>query len=1067
MAFVRGLIAAGVRNPVFANLLMVCLLVGGYFSATSRQREVYPEFSLDIISVQMVYPGASAADVETSICGPIEQVLADLDGVEELTSAADAGVGKVWFPLWHTGRDPRTVVQEVKDRVDQITTFPPEAEKPVVMEEAVRTDVIHIAIFGDVGERSLRQYARDVRRDLLARPEISQVTLSGVRDEEISIELSEEALRAYELSFDEVMAVVTRGSLDLPAGTLKTPQEELTLRVAGQRLSATEFEKLVVIERPDALVRLGQIATVREGFADAAVGGRFDGLPAVLVSVFKTPGQDTLAIAALVREYVSTRQVQLPPGLHLSIWGDNSKDVQERAGLLVENGAMGLVLVFLILWMFLQGRVAFWVAAGMPVSFAGALVVMWAHGDTINMVTLFALIMVSGIIVDDAIVIAESIHSRRQAGATPELASIEGAQRVALPVLGSSLTTVIAFLPLMYVHGTMGKFIYALPVVVIAAIAASAIEAFGILPAHLCERHRAGEVFVEKPPHRVRQAIDRAIRHAITRWYRPIYRVAIRYRVVTVAAATGCAVVAFGWIAGGRTAFVLFPKENGDLLRTRVRFPEGTPAWVTADAIKRIEAAALAMNDDPQLEVTTPGALVRHVYSIAGEYADYLAVRGDNVAEVRIELMPAELRHLDDDLLIARWRAHIGPLPDALHFSVARHQLRPAGDPIEIRLLGSDFDELEEAAQQVVARVNEYDGVADAHVDLVPGKRELRIKLKPQARALGLTLGEVATQLRQGFLGGEALKLQRGGEEVVVRVRYPEHERLTVADLEEKTFRTVRGDEIPFREAVQVRWERSYASILHQDSQRRVRVFADVDERSANAEQILAELSAEFLPGVVSQYHDMRFALGGTHQQMTESVDSLMAGFRVAVIAMFAVLAGLLRSYVQPLVIVVAVPFGLIGAIAGHALLGYDLTIMSLFGAVALSGVVVNDALVLLDEVNRGVGEGMPVPQAVLAAGESRFRAVVLTSVTTLAGLTPILLERSHQAQAVIPMAISLVFGLAFATAITLLLVPALYMLMNDLRRWLRWLRVGGAYPAAEWVEEAYAQREAESTPSP
>ncbi|MCH8251190.1 MAG: efflux RND transporter permease subunit [Planctomycetes bacterium] len=1059
MQLARGIIAAGVRNPVLANLIMVCVLVGGYLSIQRMPSEAFPEYSLDIISIEVVYPGASPEDVERSVCIPIEEALTGMDGVYELTASAAENVATIWFPVRAEVRDVTSVFEETKARIEQITTLPPEIEKPIVTERTSRWEVISIAIHGDISERTLKAFAREAKTDLMAMPEISQVNLSGVRDDEIEINLSEESLRAYGLTFDEVIRAIRRGSLDLPAGNIRTAEEEVSLRVTGQRLTAAAYEDLVVIDRPDALVRLRDVATVREGFSDTTTIGRFNGEPAVVLNVFKTPKEDTTVIADLVRRYVAGRQASLPDRVHMAVWGDNSVMVTDRIGMLVRNGVAGLILVFITLLLFLEIRTAFWVAVGIPFSFAGAFILMGLQGESINMISLFALIMVSGIIVDDAIVIAESIHARRRAGDSPELASIEGADRVALPVLGSSLTTIIAFMPMLYVIGIMGKFVHILPIVVMAAIVTSAVEAFFILPVHLCRRDPIGLSKGNQGPTRVRRMIETAITRFIERCFRPVYRASLRYRTVTVSVAIGAFLAIVGQVVSGRTPFVLFAKEDGNVLRARVRFPDGTPLSVTQAAVARIEDAARRLNDDPELTPAAPGPLVSQVHSITGEFADWLVKHGNNLCEVRIELMPAEKRRIHNQTIISKWREQIGTIHDAQTFTIVRQKIGPIDAPLEIRLLGDDFDELQDAADQIEAKLAAYEGVTDVYRDLLPGKRELRIQLKPEARTLGLTLYDVATQLRQGYFGGEAVRVQRDREEVVVRVRYPPAERRSIADLESKRFRTVRGDEIPFSEAVDADWHQGFTSIMHQDGKRRVAVFADVDERVTNAEMVLRDLEESFLPELVAGYNDVRFAFGGNRKQMDESVSSLMRGFGMALVAIYAVLAALLRSYIQPIVILITVPLGLIGAVVGHMVFGYSLTLMSLFGVVALSGVVVNDALVLIDFINREIRDGRSVQEAVLSAGEARFRAVVLTTITTVAGLLPLLAERSKQAQSIIPMAISLSFGLIFATALTLLVVPCLYLIVNDVRRFVRWLRHGGAYPPAEYVEEAARER--------
>lgn len=1059
MRLIRDTIAVCVRNPVLANLIIVCSLAAAYLTIRHIPREAYPEFFLDIVSMDVAYPGASAEDVERSICVPIEAALAGIEGIYELTSQARANMATIGFIVREDVEDVSRIVEETKARVEQITTLPPEAEEPVILARTFRPEVISVALYGDVGERTLKAFAKEVRDDLRAMGAISQVSMSGAREEEIIIELSETSLRRYDLTFDQIIASIARSSLDLPAGQLRTAGEEVALRVTGQRFTAHDYEDLVVIERPDALVRLKDVATVREGFEDVTKLGRFNGEPAVLVNVYKTPREDTTEIAALVRDYVADKKASIPEGVSIAHWGDNSVQVDGRLGMLLVNAVSGIVLVFLVLWLFVEVRLAFWVTVGIPVSFAGAIIVLGWQGGTLNLISMFALIMVSGMIVDDAIVIAESIHTRRRAGDAPELAAIEGASIVALPVLASSITTIIAFVPLLFVAGVMGKLIHVLPVVVIAAIVSSAIEGFGVLPAHLNRHAVVGQRSGPKPPNRLRRRIDGAIDAVITQWYRPVYRLALRFRAVTIAIVLALTMILGGMVLSGRTAFVLLPEEDGQVLRARVRFPDGTPLTTTEAAVARIEAAALALNDDPALEPAKAGDLVEQVYSVTGEHADFLVSTGNNLCEVRIELMAAEDRRISDEQIMTAWRARVGPIDDAVTFTVGRLLPGPIESPVEVRLLGDDLEVLTAAADEVEQQLTTYQGVSEAFRDLVPGQRELHIDLKPQARALGLTLADVATQLRQGFFGGEAVRVYRGSEEVVVRVRYPQEERRSIAELESKRFRTVRGDEIPFSEAVDVEWRRGWAEILHQDGHRRVRVFANLDERTANAEQIIQDMERTFLPALAMKFPGLRYHFGGNRQAMERSLSTLFDGYKVTLLAIYAVLAGMLRSYFQPIVILATVPLGMIGAIMGHMILGYDVTLMSMFGFVALSGVIVNDALVLVDQINRSIGDGESVFDSVLMAGEARFRAVMLTTITTVAGLTPLLAERSTQAYAVKPMAISLVFGEIFGTVLTLIVVPVFFLVVNDARRVAYWLRYGGAYPRREIVEEAARER--------
>ncbi len=1055
MGLLRGLIAGGVRNPVLVNLVMVCILAGGFFSARRMVREAYPEFELDHIAVEVAYPGASPDDVERSICTPIEEILQGLRGMREVSSSANENYGVVFVALEGDVEDPSAVMKEVKDRVDQITDFPAEAERPIVRETFLRGDVINVAIYGDLPERTLKAVAREVKDDLTTEVAISQVSLSGVRDDEILIEVSDQALDAYRLSLADVMSVVARSSLDLPAGLIRTADEELTLRVMGQRYYASDYESLVVLEKGDTIVHLGDIATVREGFEEAVVRGRFNDLPAVVVQVFKTAEEDSKEIAEIVRSYVASRQVGLPSALKMSVWADGSRDIDDRIEMLVSNGIMGVLLVFLTLAFFLEFRVALWVAVGIPVSFAGALIIMYLTGSTLNMISLFALFIVSGIIVDDAIVIADSVYSRRKAGEEPVLASINGTAEVALPVLGASATTIVTFVPLLYISGVMGRFIYILPVVVIGAICASAVEAFIVLPSHLCHRTPPGVKEVKREPHRLRVLMDVAVAGFIENWYRPLYRASLRARYVTLSVAIMLALMCAGLVLGGRTPTVLFAKENGNIVRARVRLPEGTPAGVTEKVCQQLEDGAKLLNGDPALVPLSKGLLVRQIYTIMGEFAEFLPIRGNNLCETSVELMPAEERGIDDEEIMDRWRIHIGKVHDAVEFRLARRQLGPTDRPIEIRLLGRDLDEMASASLAIQDKLREFEGTLDVGDDLIPGKRELLVTLKPSARTLGLTLDDVATQLRHGFFGGEAVTLRRGREEVKVRVRFPEDERRSILDLENMRITTAHGEQVPFLEVAELEWDRGLALIMHQSYRRRVRVLADVDDRVANAEQIMQSLEVGFLDEVVASHNDMTWTFGGDRERMGESMSSLTAGFKMALLVIYAILAGMLRSYVQPLVILMAVPLGFVGAILGHTVLGMDLTLMSMFGLVALSGVVVNDSLVLVDVINRGVREGKSVVHSVFEAGERRFRAVVLTSITTIVGLAPILLEQSSQAQSVKPMAVSLTFGLLAATILTLFVVPSLFLITNDVRRVFRWLRFGGAYPVRELVEDA------------
>jgi len=1071
MSGLRGLIAAGVRNPVYSNVLMICILVGGYLCAGTLVTETYPEFSLDRISVEAVYPGASPEEVEQSVCTKIEEALEGLPGIKKVWSNASENKALVMVESLESVRDPRLLMLDVKDRIGQIDSFPQEVEPPVVSEVRAREQVINVAVYGDAPERTLNEWAAEIKDELLSDEAISQITLTGVRGYEISIQISQEALLQYGLTLRDVTAAVRKNCLDVPAGALRTSGEELTLRTTGQRYTGREFEHLAVIARPDGtLITLGQIATISDGFEEEPKSGRFQGQPAVVLQFFKTADQDTATIAAVVRDYVDRKAAELPSRLHLSVWGDTSREVGARIDMLLDNAVLGMGLVVLVLTLFLDLRVSLFVALGIPVSFAGALIVMHFTGQTLNMITLLAMIMVTGIIVDDAIVIAESFRVQVSCGETPELAAINGARAVALPVLGSSATTIVAFAPLLFVAGIMGKFIAVLPVVVISAIVFSAIEAFCILPSHLrhCLREQGPRASVRAGLSHwrasVRERIERGIDHVITRGYRPFCARALRARGVTLSIAAACALLVGGLVAGGRIPFTLLPEIDGDMLRARVHFPQGVPVARSEAAVAQLEQAAEHLNHDPVLRHRGPGNLVCKTSSVVGECSSWIRQSGSHLCEVVIELMKTEERRLDSQVILAAWERQTGAIDDAISVTFDRVQRGPADKPLEIRLLGNDLERLGVAADEVCATLGRFAGVTGIEHDLVPGRREIDVTLKPMARTLGVTLDDLASQLRSGFYGGEAVRVQRGRDEVKVQVRYPDAQRRSIADIENIRIRGAAGRMIPFREVADYRITRGYATIHHQNGKRRVRVLGDIDVRRANAEQILAEFEANHLGPLREKYPDVEYRLEGQRAQMVESLRSLSSGFVIALVVIYAIIAALLMSYTQPLVIMAAIPLGFVGAVLGHVLTGYDLTIMSLFGIVAMSGVVVNDSLVLLDRINAEVrqraasssprgsasqGESL-VFDAVLEAGALRLRAVVLTTLTTVVGLAPLLLERSTQAKMLIPMAISLVFGLALATVLTLIVVPALYLVVIDARRVARWLHRGGAYPSAD-----------------
>ncbi len=1050
------------RTPVSANVLMVLIIAGGLFSLMRMRREMFPEFVLDFITISIPYPGASPEEVEEGICIKVEEQIDGIDGIKKIRSSARENVGVVIAEL-ETGTNQMKVFNDLKNRVDQITTFPLEAEEPVISSFVFRRPAINVVIFGDAGEGVLRKIGESIRDGLTATGEITDAGLAGVRNYEISVEVSEAALRRYGLTFDDVSRAISRASLDLPAGVLKTPGGDILLRAKGQRYSGREYEDIPLVTLPDgAIITVGQVAKVVDGFEDVDRYSRYKGKPAVTVQVMQTGHQDVITVVDAVKRYIAARRAELPEGIGIATFQDSSDPVRSRINLLVTNGLQGFMLVFLVLWLFLRWRLAFWVALGIPISFMGAFWVLKAADATINMLSLFAFIMALGIVVDDAIIVGENIHAHRRRGASPYRAAVDGAAEVGWPVVNSVLTTCVAFAPLFFVSGIMGKFIAVMPVAVIATLLVSLVEAFLILPTHLKEsfEKQATREVVNETAERRRKKINETIQRFIDRVYTPALIPSLRNRYLTVALAAAGVMVSIGLVTGGRLGFVLFPKIDGDYVFGKVIFPQGTPAATTEAALEKIEESMWRVEEKLKPRLEEGEQLVRHMVTSLGDIsrqASEEGVTGAHAGQVYVELLTTERRRIPAQEIMELWREETGEIPgtEQLMFEEAEHG--PGGAPIEVRLVGQNLRNLETAAEELKKELATYAGVFDIRDDFLPGKWEIKVKARPEARNLGLNLGDIARQVRQGFYGDEAVRIQRGRDDVKVMVRYPAEERRSRSSVEGMRIRTPQRGEVPLAEVAEIEFGRGYSTIRRVNRQRALTVTADIDETLANAEEIIGSLSREgspangngankggllkgnparegFLHQLKRRYPGISFDLEGQARESRESVASLLNGYVYALLAIFCLLAAQFRSYIQPIIVMCAIPVALIGALWGHLIMGLSLTLLSLFGIVALSGVVVNDSLVLIDFINRKIASGASVEEAVVWGGQSRFRAVILTSATTVAGLAPLLFERSPQAQFLIPMAVSLAFGLIAATVITLFVTPALYLIVADVK---------------------------------
>jgi len=1042
----RGAIDWFARNSVAANLLMMALVVTGLATAASMKTEVFPEYSLDMVTVQVPYPGAAPAEVEESICVRIEEEVHTIEGVKRVTSSASEGIGTVTLELLPE-EDARRVLDDVKVRVDAIDSFPEEAEKPVVQELLMRAQVINLAVAGDIGEAALKRVAEGVRDALNRDPAISQVQLASARPYEISIEVSEEALRRHGLSFDDVANAVRRSSLDLSGGSVKTRGGEILLRTKAQAYRGPEFERLVVWTRPDGTrLHLDEVAEVVDGFEDTDQRARFNGEPCVLVQVFRVGEENALEVAAAVHDFVDRTRPTLPPGVELVTWGDQAVFLQSRLDLLVKNGLQGLALVFAVLALFLKFRLSFWVTLGIPISFLGAFAVLPQLDVSINMLSLFAFIVVLGIVVDDAIVVGESILTEQERGNGGVEGAIEGTHRVGVPVTFAVLTSVVAFLPMMFLPGLMGKFFRVIPAVVIPCLAFSWVESKLILPAHLAHGARWMERLARVPPFRWWAAFQSAISRALDRFirvvYTPLLRIALRWRYATLALAVAALTLTVGLVAGGRVKFRFFNPIEGDLVAAQLTLPLGTSADVTAEAVARMEAAARELRTALD---GGDGSVIRHYLASIGEHpfraqqenrgiAGASAYVGSHLGEIVMELVPAEERTVLSSEVVRRWRELTGPIPGAVEL-VFSSDIMSAGDAINVQFAGDDMNELQAVADAFEERLSAFSGVFDVADSYRGGKQEVRLDILPGAEALGLTRLDLARQVRQAFYGEEAQRIQRGRDELKVMVRYPEEDRRSLEALDSMRIRTPDGAEVPFSSVAVAELDRSFATISRADRQRTIRVTADVDTAVANANEILGALRGEVLPDLLAAHPDVSYSFEGENREQAETVAAMQTQFALAMLAIFGLMAIPFRSYLQPLIVMLAIPFGFVGAVLGHLLLGLDVSVLSLCGLVALAGVVVNDSLVLVDFVNRERAAGVPLGKAAWTAGSARFRPVVLTSLTTFAGLTPLLLEKSVQAQFLIPMAVSLAYGVLFSTLITLFLIPASYLVLEDLMR--------------------------------
>ncbi len=1030
------MIAWFARNDVAANLLMATIVLSGLYSLLFVMKfEIFPDVEPDTIIVSVALRGATPEDIELGVAIRIEEAVQDLEGVDEIISHSVEGSTAIRIEA-DSGYDARELLNDIKSRVDAINTFPADTEKPVISLRQRIREVISVVVSGELTEKEIRTYAEQIRDDLLRVEGITQVKLDAVRKYEINIEVSQDQLRNYELTLAEIARSIRSSSLDLSAGNVRTDGGDILIRSKGQAYRRDEFEAIVVKTNPDgSIIRVVDLAKVKDGFEEVSLKTAFNGEFAALIEVYRIGGQSALNISERVRDYIDQHQENLPQGIHLSYWDDDAAYLKARLKTLTDNALQGGILVIILLTLFLRGSVAFWVFIGVPISFLGSMTLLPYLGQSVNAMSLYGFIIVLGIVVDDAIVTGENVYRRMREGENPLEASILGTQEVATPVTFGILTTIVAFLPLAFIEGKMGDFMAPIPMVVIACLLFSLLESKLVLPAHLKRVKMSNGSEKSSAFNRWQARIANSIEQAIIKHYRPTLQFCIHHRYAVLAGFLGIFILTVALILSGWSRYVFFPPVESDTGRATLTMPIGTPFEVTDRYMQRITEAAISLQNR-HVDGDTDRPLITNILSTTGSSRGNRAA--DHLGQVIIETIPSDQRttHFTTTQLVQEWRQIIGTIPGAESVTFRAEMFR-AGDPINVQINGSSLAVLSEVADKVKQHLTTYPTIFDISDSLSDGKEELHIDLTQQGYALGLTRSDVVSQVSQAFKGFQVQRIQRGRDDVRVIVRLPKSERHHVSTLDEYLISTPDGRHVPLAHVATFTADKGPATITRIDRYRTVNVTADLDQNKANMVALQNDLT-QYMGQLMQQYPSLSYSMEGQERERRESFSSLQMGLILLLFAIYCLLALPLKSYVQPLIVMSIIPFGLIGAVIGHWIMGRDISFLSTLGLMALIGVVVNDSLVLMDFINKKKAKGMAIYEAVVSAGVARFRPVMLTSLTTFFGLLPIIFAKSVQSQFLIPMSISMGFGILFATFITLLMLPANVLIVEDIKRWLR-----------------------------
>ncbi|MDR2117320.1 MAG: efflux RND transporter permease subunit [Planctomycetaceae bacterium] len=1061
-----------VSNAPAMNVLMSVIIIVGIFCGFQLRRETFPEFDLEHILVSVPYPGATPEEVENGICQKIEESLQSLEGVRKITSSANEGFGMVQIELRSNVKNIDRVLNEVKDAVDRVTPQLPEMiEQPTVQRLKMQETIISIGVLGPEDDSveaalALRQVAEDLREELLQYPKISMVNLVGTKDYQIDIEIPEETLRSYHLTLHQAASIIRAENIQTPGGTIRAPSQEINVRTDNRRYDGRGIGELPFITaRNGTVIKLNEIAHIRDEFIDGSALATIytpppDGIPddtdsihgrhVVALDVLRNTNEDLLAMVDNVYDFVAKKNQSgtLPEGYSLITWGDHSVEVRGRLQLLLTNGFQGLIIVFILLALFLDLKLAFWTAAGIPFAICATSILFYGNSLTLNMISMFGVIMGLGIVVDDSIVAGENIYTHRNLGKNYFDAAVDGIAEVFPSIFASVLTTVLAFLPLIFITGTMGKLIGIVPIVMITMLLASLSECFGILPCHLAHRDN---LFLKilgvylyifswlLIPLRWANGYTMKITDFIVqKIYVPSIKRVLRNRGIFI---TGCLctlIISVVMVLSGTLPFVFFPKMDGNDIMVTLKFPNGTPAEVTDYWTQHLERSFWKVAKEYEkagTPVATRSARVvgtsldSHGFNLAGASGGGNSYQGS----VQVELIDGNQRTISSMEIADRWRKEAGAVPGADELTFETQMFGPPGGDIEFILVAKSGESaiLEKAVEESKSYLAGLEGTQDITDSDMPGKYEFRLKIKEKAMAMGLHPEDLASVIRATYYGAEVQRLQRGRHEVKVMVCYPREDRRSLGDFNEIRIRTASG-EYPITELADIEVVRGYTTITRRNQQRSITISTDIDENRGNARKIIALLNTEFFPQLKQKYPEINVIWGGDEEEFAESISSLVVGFIAAMCAMFILLTVQFRSYLQPLIIMAIIPFGLVGAVAAHLLFGRPLSFVSLFGLVALSGIIVNDSIVMIDFINRKIRNGMPFRETLITVGQNRFRPIVLTSVTTIGGLLPMVLETSFQAQMMIPMALSLAGGVAFALILVLYFVPVLYSYYAD-----------------------------------